>query len=65
MVTSQGIATLYRDHIFKEHGLPKKVINDCGPQFVSGFMRELYKESLGITQQPFIPKQTDRQKQLV
>ena len=46
-VTSKGIAILYRDQIFVEHGLPEKVISDWGSQFVSKFMKELY-EILGI-----------------
>ena len=50
-VTSQGVANLYKEHIFKEHGLPKKVISDRGPQFVSGFMKGLYTQ-LGITANP-------------
>ncbi|KAF8697061.1 hypothetical protein AX14_001485 [Amanita brunnescens Koide BX004] len=51
MITSQGVANLYKEHIFKEHGLPKKVISDRGPQFVSGFMKGLYTQ-LGITANP-------------
>ena len=50
-VTSKGIATLYRDRVFSEHGLPKKVISDRGPQFVSKFMKELY-ETMGIKGNP-------------
>jgi hypothetical protein len=50
-ITSQGVANLYRDHIFKEHGLPKKVISDRGSQFVSGFMKGLY-QNLGIEANP-------------
>ena len=50
-VTSKGIATLYRDRVFSEHGLPRKVISDRGPQFVSKFMKELY-ETLGIKGNP-------------
>ena len=42
-ITSQGVANLYRDHILKEQGLPQKVISNGGPQFVSRFMKELYK----------------------
>ena len=42
-ITSQGVANLYQEHIFKEQGLPRKVISDRGPQFVPRFMRELYK----------------------
>ena len=51
MVTSKGIVTLYRDRVFSEHRLPKKVISDRGPQFVSKFMKELY-ETLGIKGNP-------------
>jgi hypothetical protein len=50
-ITSQGVANLYRDHIFKEHGLPKKVISDRGSQFVSRFMKGLY-QTLGIEANP-------------
>src|SRR5215469_4224203 len=46
-VTSKGMARLYRDHIWKLHGLPKKIISDRGPQYASKFMRELCN-SLGI-----------------
>lgn len=28
MITSQGVANLYKEHIFREHGLPQKVILD-------------------------------------
>ena len=33
-ITSQGMAKIFRDEIFKLHGIPKKVISDRGPQFV-------------------------------
>jgi hypothetical protein len=36
-------AELLRDHIFRSFGIPKKVISDRGPQFVSNFMTEFYK----------------------
>ena len=45
--TSEGIARLFRDNVWKNHGLPEQVISDRGPQFVSNFMRELNK-LLGI-----------------
>ena len=66
MITSQGVANLYREHIFKEQGLPQKVISDRGPQFVSGFMKELYK-NLGIKANPSTTyhPQTDRQTEQV
>ena len=63
-MNSLGLAHLYRDHIWKLHGLPNMVISDCGPQFVLGFMRELNKIS-GINTnylQPITHKQMDRQR---
>ena len=65
-ITSQGVANLYKEHIFKEHSLPKKVISDWGPQFMSGFMKELYTQ-LGIMANPstaYYP-QTDGQTECI
>ena len=42
-ITSEGMARLYRDHVFKLHGIPQKIIHDWGPQFNSHFMKDLYK----------------------
>jgi hypothetical protein len=50
-LTSKGVATLFRDNVFREHGLPEKVISDRGPQFVSKFIKELYA-ILKITANP-------------
>jgi len=46
-VTAAGAANLYLQNVWKLHGLPRKVISDCGPQFVAAFMKELYR-LLGI-----------------
>ena len=37
-IPSLGVARLFRDGIWKLHGLPKEVISDRGPQFVLNFM---------------------------
>ena len=37
------MARLYRDHVFRLHGLPKKIVHNRGPQFDASFMKELYK----------------------
>src|SRR5215469_2185121 len=61
-ITSEGMARLYRDNIWKLHGLPKKIISDREPQYASKFMKELCK-TLGITHNlstAYHP-QTDRQ----
>ena len=46
-IMSQGVANLYKEHVFREHSLPRKVISDRGSQFVSSFMKNLY-DLLGI-----------------
>ena len=42
-LTAIGTAQVYLRHIWKHHGLPKKVVSDRGPQFVAAFMKELYR----------------------
>jgi len=42
-----GLARLFRDNVWKLHGLPESIISDRGAQFVAGMMREL-NERLGI-----------------
>jgi len=46
-VTAAGVANLYLRNVWKLHGLPRKVVSDCRPQFVAAFMKELYR-LLGI-----------------
>jgi len=41
--TVEGLARLFRDNVWKLHGLPESVISDRGPQFVAGLTRELNK----------------------
>ena len=42
-ISSEGIAKIYRDNIWKLHGVPKKILSDWGPQFPSRFMKEFMK----------------------
>jgi len=42
-----GLARLFRDNIWKLHGLPESIISDRGLQFAAGVMREL-NTMLGI-----------------
>jgi len=49
-VSSQGIAKIYRNDIWKLHGIPRKILSDRGPQFASKFMEELTK-ALGTKRQ--------------
>jgi len=38
---AEGLAKLFRDNVWKLHGLPESIISDRGPQFMAGIMREL------------------------
>ena len=38
---AEGLARLFRDNVWKLHGLPESIILDRGPQFAAGLMREL------------------------
>jgi len=39
--SAEGLARLFRDNVWKLHGLPESIISDRGPQFAAGLMREL------------------------
>jgi len=39
--TAGGLAKLFRDNVWKLHGLPESIISDRGPQFAARVMREL------------------------
>ena len=43
----EGLARLFRDNVWKLHGLPESVVLDRGPQFVAELTKELNK-MLGI-----------------
>lgn len=49
--SSEGMAKLTRDRVIRYHGLPKKIISDRDPRYVSKFTRELYR-LLGVEQNP-------------
>jgi len=40
-MSAEGLARLFRDNIWKLHGLPDSIISDRGPQFAAGIMKEL------------------------
>ena len=39
--SAQGLAALYRDNIWKLHGLPESIISDRGLQFAAQMTKEL------------------------
>ena len=61
-VSLEGIAKIYRDDIWKLHGISRKILSDREPQFASKFMEEFTK-ALGTKKQlsTAYHLQTDRQ----
>jgi len=60
--SAEGLARLFRDNVWKLHGLPESVVSDRGPQFAAELTKELNR-MLGIRTKlstAFHP-QTDRQ----
>ena len=49
-ISSEGIAKIYRDNIWKLHRIPRKIVSNRGPQFASKFMEEFTK-ALGTKRQ--------------
>ena len=65
-ISAEGLARLFRDNMWKLHGLSKSIISDRGLQFMAGLMREL-NQMLGIERKMstvFYP-QTDGQTERV
>ena len=45
--SAKGLARLFRDNVWRLHGLPESVVSDRGPQFAVDLTKELNK-MLGI-----------------
>jgi len=61
----ERLARLFKDHVWKLHGLPKSIILNRGVQFVAKIIRELNKllkiqTKLSIAYYPQIDRQTKR-----
>ena len=64
-ILSEGIAKVYRDKIWKIHGVPKTILSDRGPQFASKFMEDFTKvlgtkRKLSTAYHPQTDGQTER-----
>ncbi len=46
-ISAEELARLFRDNVWKLHGLPESIVSDKGPQFVVELTKELNK-MLGI-----------------
>ena len=42
-ISLERIAKIYRNNIWKLHGVPKKILSDRGPQFASKFIEKFTK----------------------
>lgn len=42
-VNTEGIADIHHCKIFRLHGVPTKIVLDCGPQFTARIMKALYE----------------------
>jgi hypothetical protein len=63
-ITSEGIAWLFRDRVWKDFGLPESIISDRGTVFVSKFMKALnhllgVKSNVSTTYHPQTDGQTE------
>ncbi len=64
-ITVEVLVRLFRNNVWKLHGLPESIISDRESQFVAGLMRELNKmlgieTKLSIAYYPQIDKQIER-----
>jgi len=65
---AEELARLFRDNVWRLHGLPESIISDRGPQFAAGLMRKLnemlrIKTKLPTAFHPQTDGQTERMNQ--
>src|SRR6266850_4727836 len=68
--SAEGLARLFRDHVWKLHGLPKAIVSDRGPQFAATIMKDLnnllgIKTRMSTAYHPSTNGQTERDNQQV
>jgi len=66
--TAEGLARLFRDNMWRLHGLPESIISDRGLQFAAGLIKELngllgIKMKLSTAFHPQTDGQTERMNQ--
>jgi len=66
--TAEGLARLFRDNMWRIHGLPESVVSDRGPQFAAKLTKELnrmlgIKIKLSTAFHPQMDGQTERMNQ--
>jgi len=63
--SAEGLARLFRDHVWKLHRLPESIISDRGVQFAAGMMKEVnnllgIQKKLSMAYHPQTDGQTER-----
>ena len=63
-----GTAKLFHDNVWKQFGIPQKVISDRGPQFAAQFMKDLHqlvgtKTNISTAYHPQTDGQTEQMNQ--
>jgi len=61
-MSAEGLAKLFRDQVWKLHGLPESIVLDRGMQFAAGMMKEL-NNLLGIQTKFITHKWMGKQKE--
>ena len=66
--SAEGLARLFRDNVWKLHGLPESVVSDRGPQFAAELTKELdwmlgIKTKLSTAFHPQTDRQTEQMNQ--
>lgn len=69
-LTSKGLAQLFRDTIFRLHGLPRSIISDRDTRITAGFWRELMQQlgvelKLSTARHPQTDGQTERANRVI
>jgi len=64
-ILAEGIVKIYRNEIWKLHGVLRKILSNRGPQFASRFMEQLTKaletiRQLSMAYHPQIDSQTEQ-----
>jgi len=64
-ISSEGIVKIYRDEIWKIHGVPRMILSNRGPQFASKFIEDFTKvlgtkRKLSTAYHPQTDGQTER-----
>lgn len=63
--TGRDVATIFVEHVFRHHGLPRRIVSDRDPRFTGAFWKEVFhllgtKLQMSTAQHPQTDGQTER-----